>query len=155
MRRTFIALLLALGLPLVAALPGGAAPKGPGPNCAQIQKGNPVYSTALGTIPATFEVDVTLAAPSCSNIVYIATVYATSANGGRPIFAQSKSGDGTSSGLRFQFQVPGAPQNICGTVTSNSNDGRAFDQIPSLTENGCPIGGALILDGGSGGSTWQ
>jgi hypothetical protein len=154
MKRKIAALLFVLALPLLATMPAGASANGPGPNCAHFgSNGNP-SSPAYGgdQTSAGMVVLAQLNAPTCKNITYTATAYTTD---GHKINSQSLQGNGTST-LRFQVVVSqnATPsQQICGTVTSSSDDGKVFDQIPSASS--CQfVGGLLNLNGGIGQGGW-
>ena len=154
--RAIAPLMLAMALPLLAAAPSSAALRSGGPRCAQIMQGIPAYAqfpTATPPVPPTLFVNpVTLGAASCKNLTYTATVYSTT---GQVLATQSLPGDGTSSTLAFSVPVPGAPSAICGTVTSQSSNGKIIDMIPSTTDTQCATGGYLTLGGGSGASSWH
>ena len=68
----------------------------------------------------------------------------------------SQQGDGTSTALKFAVPVPAGPSQICGTVSSAGKGGTVFDAIPTITQNGCKVGGLVILNGAIGlGGGWN
>lgn len=154
----FVALVAAFVIPASGV---GAQPvdKVAGPSCGDIVlsdpdiSGPPVYSTSLGTTPATLyaRLSISGAVASCPGVVYTIYVYATDRAGTplttSPLTTRSYNGDRTTSdfGL-FTYQPPGAPMYLCVYAQSVMLNGHVIDTAPN---DGCSsFGEPLVLDGG-------
>jgi hypothetical protein len=153
----FAALLLALGLPLLAvAAPAGATSQS-APACAQFVRGDPSYNNTVfpdGT--AAMFVNVFLQAPSCKGVTYTATAYDPATG---QVFTAGRRGDGTNP-LVLAVVVTNAAGSICGTASTFKGAGDdagsvALDLIPQPAIAPCTIGGPLSLNGGSGAGGWR
>jgi hypothetical protein len=147
MKRTLVALLLALGLVALPLQVAHAAPADQvkGNACADITA-DPNYTNVFNGV-ATAYADITTAKPSCAGVLYTMTV----TDGAGTVLGYDEAvGDG---GSLFQLAaVPtGGPSSVCLTFTSQTSGGKVIDLAPDAPDNGCTTGALFVLNGGTGG----